>query len=200
MARTADAAWTTPENERRIAAEIARQGPRLRGFIRSRVANAEDVEDILQDVLGELVEAYRGLQPIERVGAWLVRVAANRITDLFRRKKAVPLEDLRGAAFEHGGDESVEDLLPSPDAGPEAAYARTVLLEELVAALEELPAAQREAFLAHEIEGRSFRDLAAQTGVNESTLLARKRYAVLHLRERLRDVHEEFFGAGGTQE
>ena len=139
-----------------------------------------DAEDILQDVLFELVESYRAPQPVEQVGAWLFRVARNRITDFFRKKRPEAL-----------ADEGIEDLLPSPEAGPEAAYARSVLVEELEVALGELPPAQRDAFIATEIEGRSFRELAAETGESVNTLLSRKRYAVLHLRERLRDIYEE---------
>lgn len=150
---------------------------RLRSFIRRRVANPADAEDILQDVFYELAGAAT---PIDQVGAWLFTVARNRITDLFRRKKAEPLDD------------SVEELLPSADDGPEAAYARRLLLEELDAALDELPAAQRAVFVAHELEGHSFNEIAAATGVGVNTLLARKRYAVLHLRRRLQAIHDEF--------
>jgi RNA polymerase sigma factor (sigma-70 family) len=187
----------TPERERHLAAEIARQRPRLRNFIRSRVADASDVEDILQDVFAELVASYRALRPVEQVGAWLVTVARNRITDVFRKKKPLGLHDLRPTEAEHDSDATVEDLLPSADAGPEAAYARSVLLEELESALQELPQPQREVFIAHEIDGRSFKELAAETGLSVNTLLARKRYAVLHLRRRLKAVYEDFFETGG---
>lgn len=186
----------TPEEVRRLSDTIAREQPRLRKFVRARVHDAGDVEDIVQDVFHELVIADRVMEPIEQAGAWLVRVARNRITDFFRKKKPIALEDLRAA---DGEDASLEDLLPSADAGPEAAYARAVLLEELEAALAELPEAQREIFIAHELEGRSFKELAAASGENINTLLARKRYAVLHLRERLRAVYEDFFETGGWQ-
>jgi RNA polymerase sigma factor (sigma-70 family) len=197
MTRTPSAAWMTPDRERQLTADIARERPRLRNFIRSRVADANEVEDILQDVFAELVESYRALRPVEQVGAWLATVARNRITDLFRKKKPVGLDDLRSVDAGHDSDATVEDLLPSPEAGPEAAYARSVLLEELENALQELPQAQREVFIAHEIDGRSFRELAAETGLNLNTLLARKRYAVLHLRRRLQAVYEDFFETGG---
>jgi len=191
----ADAAgWMTAEDEKRISAEIVRQSPRLRSFVRRRVADAADAEDILQDVLFELVESYRLPRPVEEVGAWLFRVARNRITDFFRKKRPVPLADL---ALAEGGDlADIVELLPSAEAGPEAAYARGLLLEELETALAELPREQREAFIANEIEGRSFRDLAAESGESINTLLSRKRYAVLHLRERLADIYDEFADKG----
>jgi RNA polymerase sigma factor (sigma-70 family) len=179
------------EQDRRIAEAIEREGARLRGFIRSRMADRLDAEDILQDVFSELVEAYRLMKPVEQVGAWLFRVARNRIIDHFRKKK--PDGFAAGTAIDEKGETGrLEDLLPSPEAGPEAAYARTVLSEALADALEELPPEQREVFVAHEIEGRSFRELAAETGVNVNTLLSRKRYAVLFLRRRLEDIYADF--------
>jgi RNA polymerase sigma factor (sigma-70 family) len=182
----------TAEQDRRISEAIEREQPRLRNFIRRRVVDPRDAEDILQEVFYELIEAYRTMKPIEQVGAWLFRVARNRIIDLFRKKKP---ESLAGkpATMEKSGDTlSWEDLLPSPDASPEAAYARNVLLEELEDALDELPEEQRDVFVAHEIEGRSFKELAAETGVSMNTLLARKRYAVRHLRRRLQAIYDEF--------
>jgi len=190
--------WMMAEQDQRISETVDREKPRLRNFIRRRVADPSDVEDILQEVFYELVEAYRLTQPIEQVGAWLFRVARNRITDLFRKRK--PEESTNAPVVaEDGVSLALEDLLPSPDAGPEAIYARTVLLEELEDALDELPAEQREVFLAHEIEGRSFKDLAAASGLSVNTLLSRKHYAVVHLRERLRNVYEEFTKAGGQE-
>jgi len=179
------------EQDRQISEIIATERSRLRNFIRKRVPNAADAEDLLQEVFYELVEANRLLMPIEHVTGWLFRVARNRITDLFRKKKPEAFSD---AAVEDEDGElmQIEDLLPSPDAGPEALYFRNVLLDELAFALAELPDEQREVFIAHELEGRSFKELSAETGVNVSTLLSRKRYAVLHLRERLRSIHEEF--------
>jgi len=181
------------EQDRRIAETFDRERGRLRRFIRGRVADREDAEDLLQDVFAELVEAYRLLQPIEQAGAWLFRVARNRIVDRFRKKKPELLADVR-RRDDFAGDSpaSLEDLLPSPDAGPEAAYARAVLLDEIEAALEELPEKQRFVFVAHEIEGRSFRELAAETGVPLNTLLSRKHDAVLHLRRRLQGIYDEF--------
>jgi RNA polymerase sigma factor (sigma-70 family) len=181
------------EQDRRIAEAIEREQGRLRNFIRKRVPDRRDVEDVLQDVFFELVEAYRLMKPIEEVGAWLFRVARNRIIDRFRKKRPEsstmtrPIPD-----YEEGDFGLLEDLLPSPDAGPEAAYARGVLLDELEAALEELPAEQRFVFVAHELEGRSFRELASETGVSVNTLLSRKHYAVLHLRRRLQRIYDEF--------
>jgi RNA polymerase sigma factor (sigma-70 family) len=186
----------TADQERRISDEIAREGPRLRNFVRRRVADSADAEDILQDVFVELVESYRLPQQVEQVGAWLFRVARNRITDFFRKKRPDALADVSGNDAPEGDDIAIEDLLPSDEAGPEAAYARDVLLEELDAALNELPPEQREVFVAHEIEGVSFKELAARTGVSMNTLLSRKRYAVLHLRERLQAIYYEFTETG----
>lgn len=178
------------EQDRRISEVIAEQGSRLRNFIRRRVPNEADVEDLLQDVFYELVEANRLLMPIEYVSGWLFRVARNRITDWFRKKKPETFSD---AAMENEDGElmQIEDLLPSPDAGPEALYLRNGLIDELEHALDELPEEQREVFIAHELEGHSFKELSAESGVNINTLLARKRYAVLHLRERLQRIHDE---------
>ena len=181
------------EQDRRITEVVAQQGTRLRNFIRRRVQNDADVEDLLQEVFYELVEANRLLMPIEYVTGWLFQVARHRITDLFRKKKPEPFSD---AAFtdEDGELLRIEDLLPSSDAGPEAAYVRGEMLEELEIALGELPEEQRQVFIAHEVEGRSFKELSAESGVSINTLLSRKRYAVLHLRERLRSIHDEFLG------
>jgi RNA polymerase sigma factor (sigma-70 family) len=178
------------EQDQRITEAVKRDEPRLRNFIRRRVPDRRDAEDILQDVFYELVEANRLLMPIEHVTGWLFRVARNRITDLFRKRKPVSLSD--AAADDEGEWARLEDLLPSPDAGPDALYARSVLLDEMEIALDELPEEQREVFIAHELEGRSFKEIAAGTGVSVNTLLSRKRYAVLHLRERLQDVYDEF--------
>ena len=160
-------------------------------FIRRRVGDAEDAEDVLQDVFYELVEAERLMRPVDEIGAWLYRVARNRITDLFRKRRPEPLPDVHARDDEAGEALSLEDLLPSRDAGPEAAYARTVLLDALDAALDELPEEQRAVFVAHEWEGRSFKELAAETGVGVNTLLSRKHAAVVHLRRRLQSLYEE---------
>jgi len=179
------------DQNRQISEVVKREQSRLGNFIRRRVPDPSDAEDILQDVFCELVEANRLLMPIEHITGWLFRVARNRITDLFRKKRP---ENFSDAAVTDENDELLpwEDLLPSPDAGPEALYARGVLLDELELAVEELPEEQREVFVAHELEGRSFKQMAAETGVSVNTLLSRKRYAVLHLRERLRSIHDEF--------
>ena len=177
------------EQDRRIAEVLQRDEGRLRKFIRRRVVSEGDVEDILQDVFYELVEAYRLMKPIEQVSAWLFRVAANRITDLFRKKKPEPFSD---DVTSDGDRLTMADLLPSPEAGPEAAYALGVLLEELEAALDELPEEQRDVFVAHELQGRSFKELAAESGLSINTLLSRKHYAVLHLRRRLQSIYDEF--------
>jgi RNA polymerase sigma factor (sigma-70 family) len=177
--------------DRQIAEAVAQQKSRLAHFIRKRVPNPADAEDLLQEVLFELVQAHRLLMPIETITGWLYRVARNRITDLFRKKKPEPFADA-SVEDETGNLMSFEDLLPSPGDGPEALYFRHVLLDELRAAIDELPAEQRAVFVAHELEGRSFDSLAAETGVNRNTLLARKRYAVLHLRKRLQAIHDDF--------
>ena len=178
------------EQDERISEVVKREQSRLRNFIRRRVPDTSDVEDILQDVFYELVEANRLLMPIEHVTGWLFRVARNRIVDLFRKKKP---ESFSNATTAGEDDELIrlEDILPSPDAGPEAQFARSVLLDELDLAIGELPKEQREVFVAHELEGRSFKEIAADTGVGVNTLLSRKRYAVLHLRERLQGIYDE---------
>lgn len=182
--------WITVEQNQQISEAVEREGPKLRNFIRKRVADQGDVEDILQEVFYEFFETYRLMKPIEQVTAWLFRVARNRITDLFRSKqRKAEREDPIGFEW--------EDLLPSPDAGPESAYARSVLLDEIDAALDELPPEQRDVFVAHEVMGYSFKEIAAETGVGINTLLSRKRYAVLHLRERLQAIHEDFTKARG---
>jgi len=179
------------EQDLRISEVIAEQRSRLRNFIRKRVPNEADVEDLLQEVFYELVKANRLLMPIEYVTGWLFSVARNRITDLFRKKRP---ENFTDASIEDEEGEllQIEDLLPSPDAGPEALYLRNVLLDELDSALGELPGEQREVFIAHELEGRSFKELSAESGVTVNTLLSRKRYAVLHLRQRLQSIYDEF--------
>ena len=178
------------EEDQRIADVVNREQSRLRNFIRRRVPDPRDAEDILQDVFYALVEANRLLMPIDHVTGWLFRVARNRITDLFRKKRPERFSDV---AFVDEDDEArqFEDLLPSPDAGPEALYARHVLLDELAKAVDELPEEQRTVFVAHELEGRSFKDIARDTGVNVNTLLSRKRYAVLRLRQRLQSIYDE---------
>jgi RNA polymerase sigma factor (sigma-70 family) len=179
------------EQNRRISEIIAREQARLRQFIRKRVPDTGDAEDIFQEVFYELVDTYRLMKPVEQAGAWLFRVARNRIIDLFRKKRPATLGNDSMATTNDGEATRWEDLLPSPEAGPEAAYARSVLLDELDAALEELPEEQRNVFVAHEIEGRSFKELSETTGVSVNTLLSRKRYAVLHLRERLQEIYDE---------
>jgi RNA polymerase sigma factor (sigma-70 family) len=179
------------ERDQRIAEVVEREQSRLSNFIRRRVPDPRDADDVLQDVFHALVEANRLLMPIEHVTGWLFRAARNRITDLFRKKKPESFGDT-AVAGEEDEPLQLEDLLPSPDAGPEALYARNVLLDELERAVDELPAEQREAFLAHELEGRSFKELAAETGVSVNTLLSRKRYAVLRLRRRLQGIRDEF--------
>jgi len=183
------------EQDRRISEIVVEERSRLRNFIHRRVPDPADAEDIVQEVFYELVEANRLLMPIEHVTGWLFRVARNRITDLFRRNRTRTGEALNGtpvAAVEELAEVSLEDLLPAPDAGPEAAYARRLLLEELDDALDELPEEQRSVFVAHELDGRSFKELAARTGVGVNTLMSRKHYAMLHLRRRLQEIHDEF--------
>ena len=179
------------EQDRQISQVIAEERSRLRNFIRKRVPNEADVDDLVQEVFYELVQAHRLLMPIDYVTGWLFRVARNRITDLFRKKKPETFTD--AAILDDEGELlQIEDLLPSPDAGPEAIYLRKVLLDEMDSALAGLPTEQREVFVAHELEGRSFKELSAESGVSVNTLLSRKRYAVLHLRQRLQSIHDEF--------
>ncbi len=180
------------EQDRRISQIIAEERSRLRNFIRKRVPDEADAEDLLQEVFYEVIAAYRLMEPVQRWSAWMFQVARNRIVDLFRRKRLESFgSDPTAVAAEEG-----QDVLPSPDAGPAAAYARTVLLEELEEALDELPPEQRDVFVAHEIEGQSFKDIAARTGASVNTLLSRKHYAVLHLRRRLQAIHDEFVKTG----
>lgn len=176
-----------------IAAVFLRERSRLGNFIRREVLDASAAEDILQDVFHEFVVAYRLTSSIEQVSGWLFRVARNRIVDRFRKKKELSVEQGADAsAAEEGGEALRLDLaLPSPEAGPEAQYTRSVLLRALQQALDELPANQREVFLAHELDGCNFKEMSAAGGVPVNTLLARKRHAVLHLRSRLQAVYDE---------
>jgi RNA polymerase sigma factor (sigma-70 family) len=179
------------EQDQRISEVVNREGSRLRNFIRRRVSDPRDAEDVLQDVFYKLVEANRLLMPIDHVTGWLFRVARNRITDLFRKKQPENFSDTE-LLDDEGETLQIEDLLPSPDAGPESLYLRNLLLDELELALDELPEDQREAFVAHELEGRSFKEMSDETGVSVNTLLSRKRYAVLHLRGKLQSIYDEF--------
>jgi RNA polymerase sigma factor (sigma-70 family) len=178
------------EQDQRISDVVEREQSRLRNFIRRRVADPGDAEDILQDVFYQLVEANRLLMPIDHITGWLFQVARNRITDWFRKKKP---ESFTDAAVEDEDGERLrfDDLLPSPDAGPDALYARSLLLDALELAIAELPEDQRTVFVAHELEGRTFKEMSEASGVSVNTLLSRKRYAVLHLRERLRSIYDE---------
>lgn len=186
---------TMSEQDRRISEIVTEERSRLRNFIRKRVPNEADVEDLLQEVFYEFVEAYRLMKPVERWSAWMFRVARNRIIDLFRKKRELALD---GAAATSADGEPLllEEVLPSPDGGPDALYARGVLLEEFEEALDELPKEQREVFIAHEIEGYSFKEIAARTGIGVNTLLGRKHHAVLHLRRRLQAIYDEFLRKG----
>lgn len=190
--RSANAANAARQSDdRRILDAFARYRARLANFIRRRVPDQGEAEDILQEVFYELVAAYRLFEPVEEASAWLFRVARNRITDFFRRKKPQPFAD-RAIRVEDGESLLFEDLLPSPDAGPEAAYARSLLLDEIEAALDELPPEQRAAFVAHELEGRSFKEMAAHAGVSVNAMVLRKHHAVLQLRQRLQAIRDEF--------
>jgi RNA polymerase sigma factor (sigma-70 family) len=192
MQDTLTIAFMTDEQNRRIAETVEREQNRLRNFIRKRILDESEAEDILQEVFYEFVQAYRLMTPIEKAGAWLFRVARNRIIDRFRRRRAESLDAQPGHESEEGDFFPWEEMLPSPDAGPEAAYAREVLMDEIEVALDELPEEQREVFVAHELEGRSFKELARSTGLSVNTLLSRKHYAVLHLRRRLQAIYDEF--------
>jgi RNA polymerase sigma factor (sigma-70 family) len=182
----------TSEQDRKISAAVRREAGRLRNFIRRRVLDAAEAEDILQEVLYELVAAHRLTQPIEQAGAWLMRVARNRIIDRFRKKRAEPFSNSPLLVDDEDDGSALEDLLPSIEPGPEGEAIRQVLLEQVEEALEDLPPEQREVFIAHELEGASFKELSARWGVSVNTLLSRKRYAVLALREQLQDAYDEW--------
>jgi RNA polymerase sigma factor (sigma-70 family) len=187
------------ERDRQISEIIAEEGSRLRNFIRRRVPNESDAEDLLQEVFFEVVQAYRLMEPVQRWGAWMFQVARHRIIDLFRKTRRQALEIGPTSSSDEGEAHLLEDMLPSPDGGPAAAYARTVLLGELEEALDELPREQRDVFVAHEIDGYSYKEIAARTGVRVNTLLSRKHYAIAHLRRRLGAVYDEFAGGGERQ-
>jgi RNA polymerase sigma factor (sigma-70 family) len=194
-----DEPWTLAsmnEHDRHLAEIIAGERTRLRNFIRKRVPNEADAEDLLQDVFYEVVEAYRLMVPVQRWSAWMFKVARNRITDFFRKKRFEPSASEPVAVSEEGEELLLQDVLPSREAGPAEAYARAVIMDELEEALAELPVEQREVFIAHELEGNSFKEIAARTGVGVNTLLSRKRYAVLHLRRRLQAIDDEFVKTG----
>jgi RNA polymerase sigma factor (sigma-70 family) len=187
------------EHDQQISEIIGRERSRLRSFIRKRVPNEADAEDLLQDVFYEVVEAYRLMVPVQRWSAWMFKVARNRIVDFFRKKRLEPSTSEPVAVSEEGEELLLQDVLPSREAGPAEAYARAVIMDELEEALAELPVDQREVFIAHELEGTSFKEIAARTGVGVNTLLSRKRYAVLHLRRRLQAIYDEFVGTGERQ-
>jgi len=182
---------TAAAQDREIASTVQRERGRLLAFIRRRIADAAEAEDVLQEALYELVLAYRMMQPVEQAGAWLTRVARNRIIDRFRSARPQPLTGPPAAEGEEH-DDTFEDLLPAADDGPESSVIRELLLEEIGAALEELPPEQREVFVAHELDGLSFKELSARSGVGINTLLSRKRYAVLHLQQRLRAAWDDW--------
>jgi RNA polymerase sigma factor (sigma-70 family) len=195
MEHTPTMEWMTTEQDRHISTVVKTEGARLRNFIRKRVADEADAEDILQEVFYEFVQTYRLMKPIEQAGAWLFRVARNRIIDRFRKRRHDPLEETLQTVQplnEEGERLALDDFLPSPDAGPDAIYVRTLLIDALEDAIGELPEEQRAVFIAHEIEGRTFNELAEETGTNINTLLARKRYAVRQLRSRLQTIYNEF--------
>jgi RNA polymerase sigma factor (sigma-70 family) len=191
MTPTSSGSWTIIEQDKLISQAMERDEPRLRSFIRKHVADTSEAEDIVQDVFYELLEAYRLMKPVEHVTAWLFRVARNRMIDLFRKKKPDSLNE-PVISSDDGDTLLLEDLLPSAEASPEAAYARNVLLDALEDAFEELPEAQRDVFIAHELTGLSFKEISAETGLSVNTLLSRKRYAVLHLRRNLQSIHDDF--------
>ncbi|MDE3108890.1 MAG: sigma-70 family RNA polymerase sigma factor [Acidobacteriota bacterium] len=193
MDQALESDWPSADRDRRLADAVAQNWARLRNFVRKRVADRADAEDVLQDVFFELVESYRFIKPIDQGTAWLFRVARNRIIDLFRRKQRESRRSSPSAmAREDGEMLAAEDLLPSHEAGPEAAFARSVLLEALEDALAELPEEQRDVFIAHELMGYTFEEISRDTGVSVNTLLSRKHHAVVRLRERLRSIYDDF--------
>jgi len=178
------------EQNRSLTETVARESGRLGSFIRQRVPDPGEAEDILQDVFFELVEAWRLPEPIEQVGAWLFRVARNRIIDRFRKRREEPLPSA-GAEDSDEATPWLENAMPASDGGPEAAHLRRRWLDAIAAALDELPPGPRDTFIAHELDGRSFKDMAAESGMPLNTLLGWKRQAVLHLRDRLRPLYDE---------
>jgi RNA polymerase sigma factor (sigma-70 family) len=192
MAEALRKQWPMTEQDQKISEAMARDEPRLREFIRRRVADRGEAEDILQDVFYELAEAYRLMKPVEQVTAWLFQVARNRIIDLFRKKKRRAVDTESELSTKEGEALLLDELLPSPEAGPDEVFARNILLDELEDALDELPEEQREVFIEHELMGYSFKELSERYGVGVNTLLSRKHYAVKHLRERLRAIYEDF--------
>ena len=185
----------TAEQNDAIRETVVREQKRLFNFIRNRVPEEEDAEDILQDVFYQLVQSYRIAEPIEQLSAWLFTVARNKITDWFRKKKAEPISKLATASYDDEDETNrvnLAELLPDNSDGPEALHARKIILSELEEAIDELPEEQREVFVMHEIEDRSFKEISELTGESVNTLLSRKRYAVLYLRKRLREMYNEF--------
>ena len=179
------------ERNQRLTETVARESGRLGSFIRQRVPDPGEAEDILQDVFFELVEAWRLPEPIEQVGAWLFRVARNRIVDRFRKRREEPLPSAGPDESEDEASHWLENAMPASDGGPEAAHLRRLWLDAIAAALDELPAGPRDVFIAHELDGRSFKEMAADSGVSINTLLGQKRSAVLHLRARLQTFYDE---------
>jgi RNA polymerase sigma factor (sigma-70 family) len=184
--------WLTAQQDERISEAVDREYAGLRRFIRKRVADPGEAEDILQDVFYELIEAYRLMKPVEQVTGWLFRVARNRMIDLFRRKKREALRNEPSPVTEDGDSLNLDEWVPSQQAGPEAVYIGELLADALDDALEELPGEQREVFVAHELMGYSFEEISERTGVKVNTLLSRKRYAVQYLRRRLQAIYDEF--------
>lgn len=187
------------DQDREISEIIAESRGRLRNFIRRRVANEADAEDLLQEVFFEVIAAYRLTEPVQQWGAWMFRVARNRVIDFFRKRKYREMSGEAQTGADDTGQRMLEEVLPSANAGPAETYASSVLLEAIEDALEELPEEQREVFIAHEISGYSFKEIAAQTGASVNTLLSRKHYAVVYLRRRLAGVYKEFVKSGETR-
>jgi len=168
----------------RLASVVAQQQQRLWAFVRRQVSVASDAEDIVQEVFAELLEAYRLMKPIERVGSWLMRVARNRLIDRYRVSgRTLPLEE--------DAQLDIPALIGADGSGPESEYRRALLADALEQAIENLPVEQRRVFVAHEIAGQTFKDIAAESGIPVNTLLGRKHAAVLQLRETLRDFYDE---------
>jgi RNA polymerase sigma factor (sigma-70 family) len=177
-----------------IAEAVKTNRPRLRDFIRQRVADIEDAEDILQDVFEELTEAVRMMQPIEQVASWMFRVARNKIIDRYRKKKTESLEDQKFYTTQSEDEQlMLADLLADTNGSSANRFDNSLLWNAIEEALDELPPEQRNVFVWHEIDGKSFNSIAEETGIPLNTLLSRKRYAVLHLRKKLRDIYNELF-------
>ena len=177
----------------KIMQTFGKESKRLLNFIKQRVPTNEDAEDILQDVMYEFVNTFRVMKPVEQVASWLFTVARNRITDFYRKKRPSLLEDFTISAKDDGETLSLADMLPANDGSPEAKMMSDLIMTNITESLKKLPTEQRDVFIMHELEDKSFQEIADITGANINTLLSRKRYAVMFLREELQGLYIDLF-------